>query len=67
MRIAVEFIPTSAYPETKRVKINHENLLIKINKVSESNYANLPVVQRRLAEAVANPRVLEAVKQQHSS
>ena len=57
--MAAKFVPTSAYPETKRVKINHENLLIKINKVSESNHANLPVVGRRLTEAVAHPRVLE--------
>ena len=57
--MAAKFVPTSTHPETKRVKISHENLLIKINKVSESNHANLPVVGRRLTEAVAHPRVLE--------
>ena len=57
--MTAKFVPKSAYPETNRVKINHKNLLIKINKVSESNYANLPVVGRRLTEAVAHPRVLE--------
>ena len=52
-------VPTSTYPGTKRVKINLENILIKINKVSESNNANLPVVGRGLTEVVAHPHVLE--------
>ena len=57
--MAAKFVPTSTYPGTKRVKINLENLLIKINKVSESNNANLPVIGRRLTGVVAHPRVLE--------
>ena len=57
--MAAKFVPTSTYPGTKRVKINLKNLLIKINKVSESNNANLPVIGRRLTEVVAHPRVLE--------
>ena len=57
--MAAKFVPTSTYPGTKRIKINLENLLIKINKVSESNNANLPVVGRRLTEVVAHLRVLE--------
>ena len=57
--MAAKFVPTSMYPGTKRVKINLKNLLIKINKVSESNNANLPVIGRRLNEVVAHPRILE--------
>ena len=57
--MAAKFVPTSTYPGTKRVKINLENLLIKINKVSESNNANLPIIGRELNEVVAHPRFLE--------
>ena len=57
--MAAKFVPTSTYPGTKRVKINLENILNKINKVSESTNANLPVVGRGLTEVVAHPHVLE--------